>query len=282
MMNNRQSRFVILPPSWRAVKSTGFQNVRADNHGYDELLAEMQRLRGRIYLSDGAIQGRDLTHDGRHSLQIDEHSWHVLTMDAMGKVSGCLRFLEERLTNGFDDLWICHSALARCPVWGGRFRRAVETEIEKARSKRFSFGEVGGWAVAEDRRCTMDPLRMVLAACALFRLMGGCIGLATATVRHGSATILRRIGLSPLNVDGLEVPAYYDPQYGCHMEALRYDTDFPNSKYAAAINELCVELSQTPVICRGMKLSVWPGLLRTPEIATPKLPKLPVLLPIAG
>ena len=278
-MNNRQSRFVILPPSWRAVRPQVFKNIHPDSHSYDRLIADMQRLRGRVYLQDGAIQARDLTRDGRHALEIDQHSWHVLTMNEEGKVSGCLRFLEEKIAQKFDELWISHSALAHCPTWGARFRRAVEREIAKARLKNVSFGEVGGWAVTEERRCTMDPLRMVLATCALFRLMGGCIGLATATLRHGSAAILRRIGLAPLQLDGVDVPAYYDALYGCRMEALRFDSDFPNPRYAHAIDDLCAELSTAPIVC-GCKRAepVWSDVKGVQEIAARNLPETPALV----
>src|SRR6266851_5568720 len=114
-MHHKQSQFVILPPTWRPVRQRFFSNVEANGSHYARLLAEMQRLRGRIYLSDGAISPTDLAPDGRHVLTVDERSWHILTMDGHGKVSGCLRFLEERKATRFEDLWIAQSALARCP-----------------------------------------------------------------------------------------------------------------------------------------------------------------------
>ena len=280
-MHIRQSHFLILPPTWRSSKQRIFRNLESSNSRYARLLAEMQRLRGRIYLNDGAISPSDLLPDGRHALPVDERSWHILTIDCHGAVSGCLRFLEERKATRFDDLWISQSALSRCPVWGGRFRRAVELQMDQSRRKQVCFGEVGGWAVAENRRCTTDPLRMVLAACALFRLLGGCIGLATATLRHGSAVILRRIGLMPLAVGGTEVPPYFDPQYGCQMEALRYDSDFPNPKYVGMIDELCAELEESPVISSGEGVvALRPEFKNTPEIS-PKVPEYPVLLQVA-
>jgi hypothetical protein len=280
-MHIRQSQFVILPPSWLAFKRKFFTNIETDGSQYAELLAEMQRLRGRVYLSDGAIGPSQLKADGRHALAVDERSWHILTLDTSGKVSGCLRFLEEKKTTRFENLWISQAALARCPVWGARFRRAVEFQLDQSRKKDVCFGEVGGWAVTEERRCTTDPLVMVLAACALFRLLGGCIGLATATVRHGSATILRRIGLAPLTISGCDVPSYFDPTYGCQMEALRYDSDFPNPKYAGAIDQLCAELSASPVVCRGTKLVVWPDLFWTPDMVRPEFPDIPAFQPMA-
>ena len=243
-----QTELVILPPA-RTPAPRVFQNTEWNRGRYVQMLAEMQRLRGSVYLRDGAIQPGALTPDGRHKLTIDDLSWHILLLDGDKRVSGCLRYLEENPASRFDELWIRQSALSRCPVWGKTFRRAVELEMTRALRRRRRFGAVGGWAVAEERRGTIDPLRMVLATCGLFRLLGGCIGLATATVRHGSAGILRRIGLAPLSVDGLELPPYWDPHYQCQMEALRFDSDLPSPKYARAIDELSCDMELMPVIC---------------------------------
>ena len=172
------------------------------------------------------------------------------------------------------------------PRWPGarygerKFRSAVETEMARARQKRMGFGEVGGWAIAEERRGTMDPLRMVLATCGLFRLLGGCIGVATATVRHGSSTILRRIGLRPFALDGVELPPYYDPRYGCEMEALRFDSDFPSPKYASAIDELMSWMKLLPVICREEYVPEWFDLLRGVDLPAARPAAMPSLQPL--
>jgi hypothetical protein len=227
----------------------------------------MQRLRGSVYLRDGAIQPNELTADGRHELAVDEHSWHILLVDSTDRISGCMRYLAEEKASRFDQLWVRHSALTKCPTWGKKFRRAVELEMERAARKQMSFGEVGGWAVAESRRGTVDALKMVLSACALFRILGGCVGLATATVRHGSSAILRRIGLTPLSIEGLELPAYYDPHYRCSMEALRFDSDFPNPKYADLIEDLMYRMERMPVLsCEG-GAPAWGG--RLGQLALP-------------
>lgn len=254
------TELVILPPA-RTAPPKIFRNTELNRWRYERMLAEMQRLRGSVYLRDGAIQQDELTADGRHRLSVDEYSWHILLLDGAKRVTGCLRYLEERQASRFDELWIRQSALTDCPVWGRKFRRAVEHEMEQASRKQMSFGEVGGWAVAEERRGTVDPLRMVLATCGLFRLLGGCVGLATATVRHGSAAILRRIGLTPLTLNGQELPSYYDPQYRCQMEALRFDSDFPNVKYAKAIDELSDIMELMPLISCESRAPEWSGRL---------------------
>jgi hypothetical protein len=246
--NQTKTRFVVLPPA-RLPVSGQFRNVQAGRRRYDEFLTAMQRFRGEVYLSDGAIQASDLV-DGRHELSIDTESWHVLSLDSSGRICACLRYLEEREADEFDDLWVRHAALARSPELGPRFRRAVEMEMNRARSMRISFGEVGGWAVAESHRGTMEPLRIILAMYGLLQLRGGCAGVATATFRHGSAPILRRIGLNSLVAEGEELPPYFDPTYGCQMEVLRFDSRFPNPKYQNSIAELSSALVGAPVFCR--------------------------------
>jgi hypothetical protein len=244
------TQFVVLPPARLATVSSQFRNVQADYRRHDELFAEMQRFRGHVYFSDGAVQAGDLI-DGRHKVSIDEHSWHVLSLDSNGRICACLRYLEERSASGFHDLWVRHAALARSPVYAGRFRRAVEGEMVRARHMQIGFGEVGGWAVAESHRLTLEPLRIILATYGLLQLHGGCSGVATATFRHSSANILRKIGLGSLTCEGEVMPPYFDPAYGCEMEVLAFDSRFPNAKYRAPVEELSRVLAECPLICRG-------------------------------
>jgi hypothetical protein len=129
----------------------------------------MQCFRGSVYLRDGAIQPSDLT-AGRHKVSIDEHSWHVLSMDSGNRICACLRYWEEPDALDRDDLWVRHPAMSRCPKFGNLFRRAVETERERARQMQIGFGEVGGWAVAESHRGTLEPLRIILATYGLLQL----------------------------------------------------------------------------------------------------------------
>src|SRR5438045_3232047 len=96
--------FVVLSPS-RSAAVSHLCNVQVDNGCHEDLCAEMQRFRGGVYLRDGAIQPGDLS-DGRHKLSIDEHSWHVLSLDARGHIRACLRYLEDRSAEKFDDLWV--------------------------------------------------------------------------------------------------------------------------------------------------------------------------------
>lgn len=241
------SSLMVLAPAGAQVPNT-FRHVEVDPCLRGHLLTEMQRFRGGMYLSDGAILPSELTKDGRHSLPIDDHSWHVLTLRGDGSVCACLRFLEQNSARQFDSLSVRHAALTRSDHWAPRLRQAVEGEMAFARNARINFGEVGGWAIAPDRRLTMEPLRTILATYGLLELLGSCCGIATATRRHGSAPILRKIGLEPLVVNGEELPAYYDPRYRCEMEVLRFDSRFPNPKFRNWIDELACFLTSAPVI----------------------------------
>lgn len=255
-----QSQYVVLPPS-NVFVSGIFQNVEYDSNWHNQLIGQMQRFRGSVYEADGAVQASDLTSDGRHKSAIDDSSWHILALDEQNQIRACLRYFEESHAESFDDLYLRKAAFARAPRFGKKFRAAVEAEMDRARQVGLGFGEVGGWAVSEECRWTSESLRIVFAIVALLELLGGRIGLATATARHCSSTILRRIGLHPLNHEGAELPPYYDPQYSCDMQLLRFDSRFPNVKYREWIDNMAECLSASPVVCSGVA-SAMPGVFR--------------------
>ena len=86
------------------------------------------------------------------------------------------------------------------PVWGAKVREAVEIDLALAREKGFAYVEIGGWALTEEWRSTRAALEILVGSYALAHLWGGCLGACTATARHGSSSMLRRIGGSPLRV----------------------------------------------------------------------------------
>ena len=134
-------------------------------------------------------------------------------------------------------------------MWGQKFRSVVNDELALARTLQIPFIEIGGWALCEEIRCTTEALRMVLAIYAFSRELGGAVGLATATTRHASASILRRIGGRSLSYQNEEVPTYQDPQYSCAMEVLRFYSWAPNPRYDIWINEMGREMRSIPVVC---------------------------------
>jgi hypothetical protein len=246
-LSSAHQELILLAPCASRVPAR-FQNVLVAPQRYESILADMQRMRGRIYLEDGALGRQQLAADGRHSSPLDAESWHLLTLDDRGMVSGCVRYREHRNTVSFQDLGLRTCALAESHQWGGKLKAAVESELEAARREEISYVEVGGWALAKERRCTGEALRTALATYGLAQLLGGCVGIATATVRNSSSSILRRIGGGALEIEGEKLPAYYDPQYKCQMEIVRFTSSSPNPRYWRWIDQISANLLNVPVL----------------------------------
>jgi hypothetical protein len=243
-----QRRIVLLAPTLSAVPER-FADAIVSAADHAHLLGSTQRLRGQIYLNDGAIRQDQLTSDGRHEQRVDHESWHLLAVGQDGVVQGCARYRGYPEPVLFHKLGVAGSAMAICDKWGTRLRRAIENDIADAHQRGLSYVEVGGWALTPDLRCSTEALRIALATWALGRVLGGCIGVTTATRRHCSASILRKIGGHSLAVDGQELPHYFDPAYGCDMEILRFDSDTPNPRFESWVEQWVRHLTSVPVLC---------------------------------
>ena len=167
----------------------------------------MQRLRGALYLEDGAIHSEQLIPDGRHELSVDTRSWHLLTLDKDRNVSGCSRYLAHPRSSPITILKLPIGACLQFLKWGRVLESAVEAEISFARKLGLYYAEVGGWAVSHGQRCTTEALRIALATYTLANMLGGCIGVSTATVRNCSASILKRLGGVAMSIAGQILPS---------------------------------------------------------------------------
>jgi predicted GNAT family N-acyltransferase len=239
-------RFQLLAPPQSSPGSFG--RTKANEQLHRHYLTEMQKLRGRVYLKDGAIQACEMEEDGRFVMRGDEQGWHLLLIDDQKNVIGCARYLVHSNTVSYDKLRISHSALAKDPVWGPKVRAAVEADLETARKNGFAYVEIGGWALSEEWRGTRAALEILVGSYALAHLWGGCLGACTATVRHSSSSMLRRIGGSPFKFGGEELPAYEDAQYDCQMELLRFDCRTPGPRFAPLISQLKAKLADAVAI----------------------------------
>lgn len=276
-ITRRQVRsLILLAPSGACLKPFSGQ-ITFSPRLHARLTTEMQRLRGRVYLDDGAIRESDLRSGGRHVSDLDSESWHLLTLSATGSVLGCTRFRQHRNTVSCNDLSVSRTPLAACPAWGPAFRASLNRELESAREAGFSYLEIGGWALAPEIRGTAEAFRSVLAIYALGSLQGGALAIGTATERNASSSILRRLGGKPLEWAGSALPRYYDANYRCGMEILKFDSRYPNPKYHAAIGELRTHIAQLPVVCpdraggwakaaRGF-VPALTGLISSPDVA---------------
>jgi hypothetical protein len=239
-------RLVLLAPPSASAHSF-FRNVEVDPSLHDTLVGEMQRVRGGIYLEDGAIARHELS-SGRHQTPEDQNSWHFLMLNKQQQVTACVWYMEHSGCASIDALRVRSCPLAAQDEWRSRFRGAIQAELSLAQRLGMRYAEVGGWAVAPEHRCKSEGLLLALAAYSLGRIAGGALGLTTATVRHASSTILRRIGGSHLMSDSGPVPAYYDPRYNCEMELLRFDSRRPSPKFEGLIDGLKDKLAYVPVI----------------------------------
>jgi hypothetical protein len=247
---------VLLAPA--AVSRARLTDVRLDPWRHASLLAEAQRLRGRVYLEDGAITQRDLTPDGRFIQLTDDQSWHVLTVNEVGDVVACIRCTFHSEGVSFSDLSVRGSALATHPQWGSRLQEAVERELTWARRRGMEFAEIGGWALDESVRYTTEAPKLIFSVFALAQLFrNGSVGISTATTRHHSSTMLRRAGGQPLSLEGESLPAYFDPHYGCEMEILRFDSSNFSPKYRSLVEDLRQNLSETLTICAASEQDLW-------------------------
>ena len=242
-----EKRLLLVAPPHVSVPTT-FTNLTVDSARHQELVREMQRLRGTVYLQDGAVQAHQLTADGLHQTPEDERSWHLLMLNSQRRISSCAWYMEHDDDARFDHLRVRNCALAKSDRWRDKLARAVEEELQRARQEGLRYAEVGGWAVDKGSRCTSEGLLLALAAYSLGRKLGGALGLTTATVRHSSSRILRRLGGSVLRTDDAVVPPYFDPKYDCEMELLRFDSRRPSPKYGSLIELLGRRLGNVPVV----------------------------------
>jgi len=246
---------LLAPPQTRPDGTFGRCKINEQLYGH--YLASMQRLRGRVYLRDGAIQPCEVDDDGCFRMRGDEQSWHFLLVDDDQNVIGCARYLVHPNTVPFHRLRLSECAQARDHYWGDRVRGAVEADIRRARVRNQSYVEIGGWALSEEWRGTKAALEILVASYALAHLWGGCIASCTATVRHCSSSILRRIGGISMEWCGETVPAYQDPHYGCLMELLRFDSRSPVQRFVPLIDQLKSKLASSTVIRDRKEQFAW-------------------------
>jgi hypothetical protein len=264
--------FVLAPPNTTIPQS--FRSITPNPSHHRELVQELQQLRGSVYLHDGAIAPEQLSADGRHQTAEDEKSWHLVILNGQRRISGCIWYLEH------DQPSLSRLRVNKCPLaasaeWRDKLRRAVESDIARARRERIGYAEVGGWAVSHECRNTSEGLILALGAYSLSQMTGGALVVTTATARHSSSTILRRIGGSHLEADGTALPTYYDSKYRCEMELLRFDSRQPSPKYAHLIDSLRYSLAKAEVIASRVETPVVePGYHYVPHAPQPRFAAL--------
>ena len=266
ILSTPKTRLVLLAPA-KCNVPLAFREARSDHGQHERLLHEMQQLRGSVYLSDGAVERWHLTKDGRHRSPEDYDSWHLLAIDEAGRIIGCSRYLHCENTISYSELGLQYTISAQTVEWERQLQVGVESELNTARLRDLAYVKVGGWALNETIRNTAEGLSIALATWGLAQLLGGCLGIATVTRRHSSSSILRKLGGSSLEINGVPLPPYYDPQYKCEMEIIRFDSRVPNPRYREWVDQIRLSLLSTPVICGNAESDLWNDIKATIAIA---------------
>lgn len=97
---------------------------------------------------------------------------------------------------------------------------------------------------------------------ALGEILGGTVGISTATMRHASSAILQKLGGSRLEDGGQPLPTYIEPKYQCEMQLLQFDTSKPASRYAETIYGLSGDMrSNVEMLTASSLISVSQSLI---------------------
>ena len=243
----RADSLVLLAPS-TAVVPNHFADVDVDAQRHATLLTGLQRLRGEVYLSDQAI-GTSQLQDGCHVQASDASSWHIVSVQGDGSVAACARLRTHEPDATPEALGVWSSALAHSDAWSGKLRQALDADMRLARLRDVLYVEAGGWAVGPEFRGTTMAITTAMTTYALGYSLGGFVGLTTATVRHCSSRMMRKLGGHSFSVAGEAVPTYFDPQYGCDMELLRFDSAVTSRRYSTLLGQVVRTLQHMPVVC---------------------------------
>lgn len=237
-------------------------NAIADQGLYGDLIDEIERFRGLIYVQDNAIPASALDEKGRHHSEYDYEAWHLVLRDRQQALWGAIRVgvhLQTVRATQLEDLQI-DKFLSRLPSEVKEpLVTAVQAFICNSRSLYPTFFEPGGWAIAEDGR--KGALAPVLAGSiwSLARAVGGGTGVAAATTRHQSAGILKKMGGFEIFFDGSPVPPFYDPYHDCYMELVGFDSTSLNSRLEGTVAHIEEYIRSLPIITRPGDAAVRPA-----------------------
>ncbi len=261
-------RFKVLAPSQGEVPKALTHAVKSSER-HSDLMYDVQMLRGNVYREYAGIAA-SLLPDGRHCQeQLDAQSWHILLQSEAGQVVGCSRY--RPIYGGFEQLACSRSALADSPATGPTLRAAFQQQFAFARRRGIQYGEVGAWAIDGGARCSTAAVNIALMSFALAERLGGGMAITTATTRHHSSAILKRLGGKPLG--GL-MP-YYEPIFGCDIEVLQFDMDHLGQRFTTKLDDLKAELHRTPIICRNENTLSY----SRPQVKNPDYTMDPVYIP---
>jgi hypothetical protein len=201
-------------------------------------ISDVQRFRGRVYIADGALPPSALDEEDRHYQEFDFENYHLCLRDTEQQLRGCFRLRLHEPTVEIRDLAL-HEVIERMPSRLGTLcHGALASLFALSQKEQVGIGEVGGWAVDQELRHRRASILLPFAAWSLYEIIGHAIVLATATNRHHSSTILKRIGGFTLMRREGPLPCFMDDFYNCGMELLGFDSRKPHPKYEEIVADL--------------------------------------------
>jgi hypothetical protein len=228
-------------------------NVLANERVYQEVIEEIQRFRGYVYVQDKAIPSSALDEQGRHYSEYDYRAWHIIFRERRQELCGAIRvglvdYGDYGDTEESDPLQVLQF-LSHIPSdTKAPLETAVRRFLDNCRTLAPSICEPGAWAVAEDvRKSRVAPI-LAASIWSLGRVMGGGIGVATATTRHGSADILKKMGGFDLFLNGMPLVPFYDSYHQCYIELIGFDSDYLNPRLEPTVAEVQDYISNLPII----------------------------------
>ena len=227
---------------------SAFTNVTADTAAREAMIGAIQRFRGGVYAEDGTIPASALDARGRHWTPFDEESWHLVVVDPVLRISGCVRLTIHGGGIRTSGLKLFEVISRMGPEQGCRYGAAVDAFMEESRRLGLGVAEAGGWAVRRGHRCGSKSLVVVLSLWSLLQAVGDCRMIATAGRCNRSAEMLHRLGGTALSLNGAELPAFFDDHHRCDIELLGFDSRFPDDRFVRDVAAIRTHLVNALVL----------------------------------
>jgi len=224
-----------------------------DPKRWRSLLTQACRIRGSVYLQDGAIRPEDLNANGAFWLPMDETSWHLLTVNDDDEVTATLRVtmlpLDAKKRKG--KLPHVGASLSRASrdtlsprLTTERFLSSLWLEYGAERNH---FLVVGGWAASPTASAAGVGAELALSVWAFTRHVEAAGAICVASERHDAHGQLVRTGAVPIRAIGAQV-MYYDSAYGCQVGLLGFKVFKERRALKRVVDHLATKITSSEVV----------------------------------
>ncbi len=235
--------FVIIEPEISEYKPDAFSMTRDSDLRYD-FMFELFKMRGSVYLQDGAISEENLDKFGKYVSPHDKYSWQVLLLDSSKKPHGGLRIRFWDFENIRAHFMQTHAKelIDRMDCDNQKvYQESIIRFLDEEMRTKF-FGEVAGLVITDYEKNSPAALLLVAFCFAFGEFVGGFNALVSATERHYSNRIMRKIGghRIPHKETKEYLNTFFDSKYNCNMEYIVFESACP----AALIQDLCKKIQE--------------------------------------